>query len=77
MRHNVQLYFDEVIFYFCLFSYIIGTFPIVQRSRDRETNLAELMMTTENKEKENGQMGKELTKNKRGEGGRDSKERYI
>lgn len=55
MRHNVQLYFDEVIFYFCLFSYIIGTFPIVQRSRDREANLAELMMTTENKEKENGE----------------------
>lgn len=77
MGHNVQLYFDEVIFYFYLSSYIIGTFPVVRRSRDRETNLAERTMTTENKEKENGQMGKELVKNKRGEGGRDSKERYI
>lgn len=58
-------------------SFTFASFLIVQRSRDRETNLAELVMTTENKEKENGQMGKELTKNKRGEGGRDSKERYI
>lgn len=48
----------------------------VQKERSKD-NFAELMMTTENKEKESEQMEKELTKNKRGEGGRDSKERYI
>lgn len=48
----------------------------VKKERNKD-NFPELMMTTENKEKESEQMEKELTKNKRGEGGRDSKERYI
>lgn len=62
--------------------FIFGDRHIPVPCEGRDVNLAELMATMENGVKKKNflkksEQGKELRKNKRGEGGEDSKERYI